>query len=217
MKFANSISMLISVLCCLVLAGIVSGADDGANLTDDAQAAELVSEEHYTTIFVQEGDGGSFVKDESGNYTLTITGMIPYTVYFTDRPARNAGIVEMETFLEGFSFDPNDPPNALVAIREGEEERDMIVVELTDPQYDNTTDTLTYRAKVIADYEFESEWPKDLLPRADDEIPEEFGKVVIVVDDCPCLPYGACHSYIRNSCWHTHEFSCRPCGGCCGD
>ncbi len=206
--------ILASTLC-MFLAGIVSVADEGSNLTDDAAAMELISEEHYTTIFVQEGVGGSFVKiDDSGNYTLTVTGAIPYTIYFSDRPARDAGMVEMESFLEGFNFDPNNPPNALVAIREGEEERDMIVVELTEPHYDNSTDTLTYRAKLIADYEFESEWPQDLLPRTDDEIPEEFGKVVLVIDDCPCMPdWGDCKSYWRNSCWGT--IACNPCGGCC--
>ncbi len=207
--------ILASILCCLALAGIVSGADESMNETDDASAMEVIADEAYTTIFVQEGAGGSFVKDESGNYTLTITGVIPYTLYFSDRPARDAGIVEMDQFLEGFSFHPDNPPNALVAIREGEEESDMIVVELTAPQYDGTNDTLTYQAKVIADYEFESEWPEDLIPRADDAIPEEFGKVVIVIDDCPCLPYGTCDSKWRNSCWHV--YICRPCGGCCGN
>ncbi len=209
------LSILISVLCSLALAGIVSGADVATDQTEDEAAEEVVSEEHYTTIFVQEGTSGSFVKDDAINYTLTVRGVIPYTVYFTDRPARDAGFVEMETFLEGFSFDPNDPPNALLAVREGEEERDMIVVELTEPQYDSATETLTYKAQLIADYEFESEWSQDLLPRADDEIPEEFGEVVVVIDDCPCLPYGTCDSKWRNSCWHV--WTCRPCGGCCGN
>ncbi len=206
--------ILISMLCCLALAGVVSGVDESADETNDTAAAEVVSDEGYTYIFVQEGTGGSFVDDESGNYTLTINGVLPYTVYFSDRPARDAGMVEMEQFIEGFSFDPNNPPNALLIIREGEEESDMIVVELTEPKYNETTETLTYKARLTADYEFESEWPKDLLPGEDDEIPEEFGDVVIVVDDCPCVPYGTCDSDWRNSCWHV--WTCKPCGGCCG-
>jgi len=124
----------------------------------------------------------------------------------------------MDQFLEGFSFDPNNPPNALVAIREGEEESDMIVVELTVPQYDGTNDTLTYQAKVIADYEFESEWPEDLIPRTDDAIPEEFGKVVIIIDDCPCMPDpDRCASWWTNTCWNCGGGGCfcGACGGCC--
>ena len=202
------------MICCLALAGIVSGIDEATDETNDTSAAEAVADEAYTYIFIQEGTGGSFVEDESGNYTLTINGVLPFTVYFSDRPARDAGMVEMEQYIEGFNWDPNNPPNALLMFREAEEESDMIVVELTEPQYDETTETLTYKAKLIADYEFESEWPKDLLPRADDKIPEEFGEVVIVIDDCPCLIYGSCDSKWRNSCWDVYY--CKPCGGCCG-
>lgn len=201
------------MLCCLALAGVVSGVDESTDETNGTDDAEVVADEAYTYIFIQEGTSGSFVEDGSGNYTLTINGVLPYTVYFADRPARDAGMVEMEQFIEGFSFDPNNPPNALLNIREGEEEIDMIVVELTWPQYNETTETLTYKARLTADYEFESEWPEDLLHRVDGEIPEEFGEVVIVIDDCPCLPYGTCDSDWRNSCWY--KYYCKPCGGCC--
>ncbi|MGC9514983.1 hypothetical protein [Methanocrinis sp.] len=196
------------------MAGVVSGVDESTDETNGTADAEVVADEAYTYIFIQEGTSGSFVEDGSGNYTLTINGVLPYTVYFADRPARDAGMVEMEQFIEGFSFDPNNPPNALLNIREGEEEIDMIVVELTWPQYNETTETLTYKARLTADYEFESEWPEDLLHRVDGEIPEEFGEVVIVIDDCPCMiDPGDCKSWWSNSCW-TKPF-CDPCGGCC--
>ncbi len=201
----------ISILCCLAWAGVVSGVDE----TDTVDAAEVITDEISTYTFIQEGTGGSFVKDDSGNYTLTITEVIPYTIYFSDRPARNAGFAKMDQFIDGFSFDPNNPPNAAVIVQEGEEDTDMVVVELTAPLYDETTGTLTYTAKIIADYTFESEWPQDLLERTDDTIPEVFGQVVIVIDDCPCIPDGDCHSGWRNSCWEWKCVMCEPCGGCC--
>lgn len=205
--------ILILMLCCLALAGVVSGVDESTDETNGTDDAEVVADEAYTYIFIQEGTSGSFVEDESG-WTLTINGVLPYTVYFSDRPARDAGMVETGQFIEGFNFDPNNPPNALLNIREGEEEIDMIVVELTLPQYNETTETLTYKARLTADYEFESEWPEDLLHRVDGEIPEEFGEVVIVIDDCPCMiDPGDCKSWWSNSCW-TKPF-CDPCGGCC--
>ncbi len=202
----------ISILCCLAWIGAVSGTETSANQTG---AAEAILNETSTHIFLQEGTNGSFVKDESGNYTLTITGMIPYTVFFSDRPARDAGFAQMKQFLDGFSFDPNNPPNAAIMIEEGDETNDMVVVELTMPQYDETNHKLTYTAKLLDDYAFESEWPKDLLIRADKSIPETFGKVLLVIDDCPCIPYGTCDSKWSDSCWH--EYFCRPCGGCCGN
>lgn len=212
MKWAISILML----CCLAPIGVVSGAEIAAN---QIGAVEAIVNETPTHIFLQEGTNGSFVKDVSDNYTLTITDVIPYTVYFSDRPARDAGMVEMEQFLEGFNFDPNNPPNALVTIREGEEEKDMIVVELTEPSYNNATNTLMYKAHLTADYEFESEWPQDLTSRADEAIPEEFGEVIIIIDDCPCIPDPwRCKSYWSNSCWSSEGKRapfCNPCGGCC--
>jgi hypothetical protein len=209
MKWAISILML----CCLAWIGAVSGAEADANQTG---ALEAIENETSTHIFLQEGTNGSFVKDESGNYTLTITGVIPYTVYFSDRPARDAGFAEMKQFLDGFNFDPNNPPNAAVMLQEGNEENDMVVVELTMPQYDETNHKLTYKAKKLDDYAFESEWPKDLLIKADKAIPETFGKVLLVIDDCPCVPaLHYCKSWWQNSCWNSKEVGCRKCGSCC--
>lgn len=74
-------------------------------------------------------------------------------------------------------------------LRDGEEDSDMIVVELTMPQYDETNSTLIYTASILTDYEFNSEWAKDLLSRADNSIPETFGAVSLVIDDYPYYPY----------------------------
>jgi hypothetical protein len=182
-------AIIISLLCYLALAGIVSGTEVSVNDTGVAAAANAIANDTTTYIFLQEGTNGSFVKDGSGNYTLTITGVIPYTVYFSDRPARDAGFAQMKQFLNEFNFDPRDPPNAAVMLRDGEEDSDMIVVELTMPQYDETNSTLIYTASILNDYEFKSEWAKDLLSRADSSIPETFGAVSLVIDDYPYYPY----------------------------
>lgn len=207
------LNISIAVLCFLALmAGPVSGTDE--DMDESAEDASSL-DEPVTYIFVQEGAGGSFVMGDSGDYILTINDVIPYTIYFSDRPARDAGFVEMDQFIEGFSFDPNNPPNAAVMLSEGDEESDVVIVELTEPQYDEATSTLTYTAKILQDYYFESEWPQDLISGADDAIPEEFGKVAIVIDDCPCVPDGSCSSGWHDSCFNFPI--CSPsCGSCCG-
>jgi hypothetical protein len=191
---------LISALFCLTLAGAASG-----NTTNES----------YTYIFIQQGTGGSFMNDSSGNYTLTITGVIPYTVAFSDRPARNASFVKMETFLTGFNFDPQNPPNAAVMIQNASEDHDVVIVELTSPKYDAGKQTLTYTAKLTKDFAFESKWANDLTIRADPALPEKFGEVVLAIDDCPCMPDKNCPSWLHDACWHT--IMCSPsCGSCCG-
>jgi hypothetical protein len=184
-------------------------------LTWAVAANENATNESYTYIFIQQGTGGSFVNDSSGNYTLTITGVIPYTVAFSDRPARNASFVKMDTFRTGFNFDINNPPNAAVMIQNASEDHDVVIVELTSPEYNATEQTLTYTAKLTEDFAFESEWANDLTERADPALPEKFGEVVLAIDDCPCVPDIACSSVLHDACWHS--IMCSPsCGGCCG-
>jgi hypothetical protein len=171
--------------------------------------------ESVTYVFIQEGNSGSFMKDESGNYTLIINGVVPYTIYFSDRPARDAGFAEMEKFINGFDWNPADPPNAAVMLKNETEDKDVVVVELTSPAYDKANQTLTYSAKVIADYISESQWHQDLVQRADDAIPEEFDHVIIAIDDCGCKYDENCASKCSSSCWKWSQLSCNPCGGCC--
>ncbi|WP_276837499.1 hypothetical protein, partial [Methanothrix soehngenii] len=74
------LAILVSALCSLAFIGAVSCAEMAANETelDEMELDEMELNEtemnRTTFIFIQEGTGGTFVKDESGNYTLTITG-----------------------------------------------------------------------------------------------------------------------------------------------
>ena len=193
----------ICVLCILALAGISLGADKTVNKT-------------ATYIFLQQGSNGSFVNDSAGNYTLTMTDVVPYTVYFADRPSRDTGFVPMDKFLNGFDFGVHNPPNAAIILPDENETSDMVVVELTNPKYNNTTRTLTYNVKQLKNYSFKSGWLQDHASEVDPAIPERFGNVTLVIDDCPCESVSSgCDSNCRNSCWSTKHFGCQPCGGCC--
>ena len=164
----------ICILCILALAGIALGADKLENKKE-------------TFIFLQEGSSGSFVNDSSGNYTLTMNDVVPYTIYFADRPARDVGFAPMDKFLKGFDFGVNNPPNAAIILPDENETSDMVVVELTKPQYNNTTQTVTYNAKLLKEYSFKSEWLQDHMSEVDPAIPEKFGSVNLVIDNCPLL------------------------------
>jgi len=200
----------ICILCFFALAGVALGAEKMENKT-----ASAVEPKAFT--FVQEGSGGSFVNDSPGNYTLTMTDVVPYTMFFADRPARDVGLAPMDKFLKGFSFGASNPPNAAIILPDENETTDMIVVELTKPQYNNTTRTLTYKAKQLKEYSFTSGWLHDQQSKVDPAIPERFGSVDLVIDDCTCdsVPVTSCPNECRNQCWQTKEFSCEPCGGCC--
>jgi hypothetical protein len=198
----------IAMLICLAMMGIVSCADEKL----DANISEK-----YTYTFIQEGPSGSFVKDNSGNYTLTITEVIPYTVAFSDRPARDASFIEMDEFISGFNFDPLNPPNAVILLKDANETADAIVVELTAPEYHAANKTIKYSAKVTHAFEFKSMWAEDISQKADPAIPEKLGQVILVIDDCPCVPYPGCTPcLLHDSCFKPIAPYCFPtCGRCC--
>ena len=212
------------LLLCLALAGAASGAEQATNNSSgcvgcDSDSANVTENQTITHIFIQEGTNGSFLNDGSGNYTLTMTNVVPYTIFFADRPARDVGLTPMDKFLEGFNFGASNPPNAAIILPDENETSDMIIVELTNPQYDNTTGTLTYTASLLKDYSFESVWFQDQKIKVDSSIPERFGSVVLVIDDCPCTCVGkgaGCDATCgRNSCWNRNDKTCYACGGCC--
>ncbi len=214
--------LIATMLLSLALVGTISGAEHAASNSTgcvgcNSSSANVTENQSETFIFIQEGSSGSFVNDSSGNYTLTMNDVVPYTVFFADRPARDIGFAPMDKFLEGFNFGINNPPNAAIILPEENETSDMVAVELSKPQYNNTTWTLTYKAKQLKEFSFESTWFQDHTSEVDPAIPEKFGRIVLVIDDCPCVPVysGGCHSNCRNSCWKGWKL-CVPCGGCCG-
>jgi len=214
--------LIATILLCLALAGTVSGAEQATNNSSgcvgcNSESANVTENQTETHIFIQEASSGSFVDDSSGNYTLTMTDIVPYTIFFADRPARDVGFAPMDKFLKGFDFETSNPPNAAIVLSDENETSDMVIVELTNPQYDNTTGTLTYNARQLTEFSFESVWFQDQMNKVDVSIPESFGRITLVIDDCPCrhLKNSGCSSGCKNSCWKDWHYGCEPCGGCC--
>ena len=91
----------------------------------------------------------------------------------------------MEDFLPLF-FDRDDPPNAAVEIAGADDEGDLAIVELTDPEWDDSTNELTFTATVIPEVE-----PERLaahtnlagyLDRNDGAIPATFDAAALFID-----------------------------------
>jgi hypothetical protein len=98
-------------------------------------------------LFVQSAKGMKF--DKSNN-KLTLTGISPVTIYFTDRPDRIAGNMKTARFIpfwsEGKDSFKSNPPNADISIVEGSELK-QIIVELQEPVLKD--DNLTYTVKIL--------------------------------------------------------------------
>ncbi|MGB8330204.1 MAG: hypothetical protein WCE62_08740 [Polyangiales bacterium] len=88
---------------------------------------------------------------ESGPGTLTLKGVSPTTIYFTDRPKRTAGHGRTSDFVsmwgEGEDSFSADPPNATLSILEGDEEIADVVVTLRNPRLEGQN--LTYDVQTL--------------------------------------------------------------------
>lgn len=108
-------------------------------------AAPAGASEPAELLFVQSADS---MRVHAG--VLTLKNVSPSVVFFSDRPKRMAGHVEMSGFLkawgEGKDSFADDPPNANLSIVGGGAIKNT-VVELKNPRYDGTN--LSYDIKVI--------------------------------------------------------------------
>ena len=183
------------------------------------ETEELQPEKNVTFMFVQTAQSGTLipVEGEDNLYTLTLMGVAPQTIAFSDRPERVVVQAPMQQFLDGI-FSCNNPPNAALEILESDEDEDLAVVELLDPVYDAANQTLQYNVSIL-------EMP-DLSyavfnERADQALPETFGPAALFIDDCAdstvdCRdaddwPYYSCGSLDTGCCWSTANFHCIAC------
>jgi hypothetical protein len=187
-----------------------------AQSTNETQQEDAEAEEKPVRyMFVQSAHSGSFVRVEGEmNYTLTLEGVAPQTIAFSDRPERVVGQVPMQQFLDGLGFSPENSPNAAIEILEGDEEEDVIVMELFDPVYDAANKTLQYNVSILEEpnhsYAIFNE-------RHDKSLPENFSHAALFIDDCSDC-YICCYRsdgsnpgcYRTGRCW-LPLLNCRPC------
>ena len=98
-------------------------------------------------LFVQSAKGMTY--DKAAN-KLTLTGVSPATIFFSDRPERIAGNMRTADFVPFWSKGKDsflkDPPNADISIVEGKEMRQVVAV-LQNPELKG--DSLSYTVKVL--------------------------------------------------------------------
>jgi non-ribosomal peptide synthetase component E (peptide arylation enzyme) len=117
-----------------------------ASLTAAAQtAAQDAKQADY--LFVQTANAMSF--DKATN-KLTLHGVSPVTVFFSDRPERIAGNMKTSAFVpfwsQGKDSFLSDPPNADISVVEGKELRQIVAV-LKSPELNGGD--LSYTVKIL--------------------------------------------------------------------
>jgi hypothetical protein len=143
-----------------------------------AEMTEVLAEQLETeeSMFVQTAQG-----IESTGDTLTLRGITPSTLYFSDRPQRVVGHMTTVDFVDLWGIGDNsfesDPPNAVLAFLEpGADVPDDVVVVLKEPNLDGGGE-LTYSIEVL-----------------DGTVPEYAGPVTLFIDPFgrPLSPVSVC-------------------------
>ena len=131
----------------LLLIAVVSCGQQAATGPAPAQtAAESGAAVEAELLFVQEAEGVTFEGD-----TLTLIGVRPQVLFFTDRPQRVAGYLAFDEFLAEVSTGKDsfadDPPNATLVTLEGDEFVDVVLELVEEPVL--ADGNLTFRVSVI--------------------------------------------------------------------
>jgi hypothetical protein len=121
-------------------------ADQGrkGGLMDKKLIEELEAEE---SMFVQTAHGIT-----SGNGTLTLQGVTPATLYFSDRPLRIVGNMSTADFVElwgeGENSFESDPPNAVLSfIEPGDSVPEDTIIVIKEPRLESGS--LSYKIDVL--------------------------------------------------------------------
>lgn len=100
-------------------------------------------------LFVQDAASGTAEPLPDGRLRLTLVDVDDGTLWFTDRPERHAGLLATRDFVTawdvGVDSFASDPPNAAVLVHNATGGgRDVYVVELQEPRFDEAARVLQY-------------------------------------------------------------------------
>lgn len=227
-----------------LLGGLI-GAVRGARAQSATPASPAAGHEladNNGTLFVQTAAGGTMTANPAagatplaagagtpapaarGAYLLTLHGHTGETIGFSDRPERNFGELPTPKFFTGLGFLPNNPPNAALVVDTPEQQGAVVLVELLDPQYDPSSQTLTYGANLLHQYpNAKGDVLEPLVAKAQSTPPASFTNVSLFIDDCPdsvescwAAPTGGQCGYrgqiTSGNCWNWTYWTCNPCG-----
>jgi len=126
-----------------------------------------------------------------GWHLLTLNNVNKQTIWFSDRPQRSAGTLPTEKYVANWkkganNFKMNNPNASLIIFKDkhGLLAEEHAVIQLSQPQYDTKTNTLTYSIKRIAN-----------AKNGDTLTAGRFGEVALFIDGLSC-------GYGDKNCWH---------------
>jgi hypothetical protein len=132
-------------------------------------------------LFSHDAQGGTFtaVKGRPGHYVLSLKGVSPAALYFSDRPYRIVGAVSVGRMLKGLFHKPGESfPNAAVSTVDAKGGQVLMGLELHSAKYDWKKHTLVYTAQRLKQGLLEDR----LKGRTDTVLPRVLGHTSLFID-----------------------------------
>lgn len=169
---AISILALGAILATLILAPSASASPAGTAAGGGEESL----------LFVQQTRGGELERVRRGVFRLRLRGVSARVSTFTDRPRRRAGQQGTRRFVKrwtayGFAA---DPPNAALVLDRAPRGRDVAMLTLSHPRYNQRKRTLTYTAKPLRGTSDTS--LAGFAERGDPVRPRRFGAADLFID-----------------------------------
>ena len=166
----------------LVAAGGTWLVLDRTSADDVGDPVAEVSDDSPTWLFSHTSDGGTLTPTgDDDTYTLTLTGIDPNVMAFTDRPDRQTAILTAQELVDAWpSMFADSAPNAVLVEHDPTGDTDSLVVVLTDPRVDGAT--MTYTATILEDEDHPAE-VEGIVGAPHAEPPAEFADVSLFIDD----------------------------------
>jgi hypothetical protein len=136
-------------------------------------------------LFSHTADKGTLEQQSDGTYRLTMSGIDPHVMAFTDRPARDTQIIGIQALADSWDeLFASAPPNAVLVEHNAQGEADSVVLELTSPEVEG--DSITFSAQVLD--EKKAQGVSGLAGTLHSEAPSTFNEASLFIDDIECPP-----------------------------
>lgn len=166
--------MRISIVAAIAATALLAGCNLGAPQASPEPTPASV-------LLVAAAESGTFEQAGDSNYRLSLAGVDPQLTWFTDRPVRRAGTMDVQPALDGlFTGGASGPPNAALSVTDPASARELVaVVELTNPTYDVAAGTLGFSARLLDQPTHGLEY----YAQRGDSIPAAFGPAELFIDN----------------------------------
>ncbi|HSO95841.1 MAG TPA: hypothetical protein VLV81_07345 [Acidimicrobiia bacterium] len=153
-------------------------------------------QQQASALFVVNASGGTATSPTGSTFTLDLSGVNPDAVFFTDRPARDTGVLGVDRMLQVLRDGQRTPPNGVVDVSGGQQGPFAVAVELTNPSYDQSSHTLHYQAHTLKKTKGTRLTHYDR--RLDTQLPGQFGRAALFIDTSPFGSTNFCGVTVAN-------------------